>query len=295
MTTAPTARKRLVLALDTSSNIAAVAMFELDGDGDLALLTSRQHSVAGMQTRMLLELVEQVLTEFGGRPSDLGAVVVGTGPGTFTGVRIGVASARAAALALDVPVVGVSSLSALAAAAVDRGPAENVQVIVPVVDARRGQVFVEVYRCARGRDEAGTADVGAYVPAGSWMRQGGPFAVSPEDLDSAVAERGASQPGEHRLLTGHVGLLPAAVSGERAVAEVEAAYLVNGQSRIGDPESFGGREVREWLIRALMTGRRGSDCGRAGDLGTPEAVRPTYVRTPDADRHIKRMRDPWQT
>ncbi len=298
MTTSPSTLKRLVLALDTSSNVAGVAMFEFRGDGDVALLASRQHVVAGTQTRMLLELVEQVLTEVGGRPSDLGAVVVGTGPGTFTGVRIGVASARAAALALDLPVVGVSSLSALAAAAVDRGLAESVNVIVPLVDARRGQVFAEVYRRAENQEnqeEPGTADVDAIAFGGPWTRQGGPFAVSPDDFDSSVAERDPEHTTEHRLLTGHVGLLPAAVGGDRAPAEVEATYLVRGQSQIGDSGSFEGRGMLEWLTRAVSMGRRASDFGRAGVLGTPEAVRPTYVRTPDADRHIKRMRDPWRT
>ena len=307
MTAAPGAQNRLVLALDTSSNVAGVAVFESRGDAHIVLLASRQHVVTGTQTRMLLALVEQLLDEVGGRPADLGAVVVGTGPGTFTGVRIGVASARAAALALDVPIVGVSSLSALAAAAVDRGLAEGVGVIVPVVDARRGQVFAEVYRRAENREnreKPGRADVDGVAFEGQWTRQGGPFVVSPDDFDSAVAERDPGQGGDRqageRLLTGHVGLLPAAIGGGRAPAEVEAGYLVRGQSHIGD-SGIGdsglleGRGMVEWLTGAVSMGRRASDLGRPGVLGTPEAVRPTYVRTPDADRHIKRMRDPWRT
>ena len=83
--------------------------------------------------------------------------------------------------------------------------------------------------------------------------------------------------------------------GDRAPAEVEAAYLVRGQSPIGDSGSFEGRGMLEWLTRGVSMGRRASDLGRPGVLGTPEAVRPTYVRVPDADRHIKRMRDPWRT
>src|SRR5207342_1453520 len=66
-------------------------------------------------------------------PLDLDAVVVGTGPGSFTGTRIGLAVARGLALSLDLPVAGVSTLAALAAGA---------EGVVPVVDARRGEVFV---------------------------------------------------------------------------------------------------------------------------------------------------------
>ncbi|MHB9150448.1 MAG: tRNA (adenosine(37)-N6)-threonylcarbamoyltransferase complex dimerization subunit type 1 TsaB [Thermoleophilia bacterium] len=271
--------RRLVLALDTSS-AAGVSLFELAGD-EFVLRASRQHVVAGMQTSMLLELVERALEEVKARPGDLGAVVVGTGPGTFTGVRIGVASARAVALALDIPVLGVSSLSALAAAAVDRGVPDTIDVVVPVVDARRGQVFAGVYR--RGEDR------------GLWAREGDPFAAAPDDLEESVAKKVGRRAEEDRLIVGHVGLLSEAAGAERVTADVEAAYLVQGHSRIGAADASEGRSMLGWLARAIATDLRASDCGSVGELGTPESVRPTYVRAPDADRHIKKMRDPWQT
>lgn len=271
--------RRLVLAFDTSSGAAGASLFE-PVDNGLALLASSQHMVGGMQTSMLLQLVERALEDVGAGPGDLGAVVVGTGPGTFTGVRIGVASARAVALALDIPVLGVSSLSALVAAAVDRGVPENIDVVVPVVDARRGQVFAGAYRREEDR--------------GLWARAGGPFAAAPDELEESVATQVGRRAEEGRLFVGHVGLLSEVVGAERVAADVEAAYLVLGQALISASDASGGGVMLEWLTRALAAGLRASDCGSVGELGTPESVRPTYVRAPDADRHILKMRDPWR-
>ena len=81
----------------------------------------------------LLADVDALLVAAGVQPADLTAIVVGTGPGSFTGTRIGLAVARGLALSLDLPVAGVSTLAALAAGA---------EGAFPVVDARRGEVFV---------------------------------------------------------------------------------------------------------------------------------------------------------
>jgi len=81
----------------------------------------------------LLADVDALLAAAGVVPADLTGIVVGTGPGSFTGTRIGLAVARGLALSLDLPVAGVSTLAALAA---------GTEGAFPVVDARRGEVFV---------------------------------------------------------------------------------------------------------------------------------------------------------
>jgi tRNA threonylcarbamoyladenosine biosynthesis protein TsaB len=125
----------LVLAFDTATDVATSALVR---DGHV--LGER----AGL-ARSVLEDVDALLTDAGAAPDDLDALVVGTGPGSFTSTRMGLSIARGLALALGIPGAGVATLDALAA----------VQPrAYPVVDARRREVFVA-----------------------------GPRAVAPDDLD----------------------------------------------------------------------------------------------------------------
>jgi tRNA threonylcarbamoyladenosine biosynthesis protein TsaB len=134
----------LTLAFDTATDVATCALVE---DGKLL----------GERTslpRTLLEDVDALLVGAGAEPSALDALVVGTGPGSFTSTRIGLAVARGLAVALDVRVAGVSTLDALAAAADDA---------YPVVDARRQEVFVSGPRAVAPDDlelEPGTLCIG---------------------------------------------------------------------------------------------------------------------------------------
>jgi tRNA threonylcarbamoyladenosine biosynthesis protein TsaB len=113
----------LILAFDTATDVATSALVS---DGEvLGERTSRAVS--------LLEDVDALLRQAGARTADVDALAVGIGPGSFTGVRVGLATARGLALALGVPVAGVSTLDALAGGAPGA---------VPVVDARRHEIFV---------------------------------------------------------------------------------------------------------------------------------------------------------
>jgi tRNA threonylcarbamoyladenosine biosynthesis protein TsaB len=113
----------LILAFDTATDVATSALVD---DGEvLGERVSRAVT--------LLEDVDALLRQAGARTGNLDGLAVGIGPGSFTGVRIGLATARGLALGLDLPVAGVSTLAALAAGAPDA---------VPVIDARRREVFV---------------------------------------------------------------------------------------------------------------------------------------------------------
>jgi tRNA threonylcarbamoyl adenosine modification protein YeaZ len=113
----------LILAFDTATDVATSALVD---DGEvLGERISRAVT--------LLEDVDALLRQAGMHTADLDALAVGIGPGSFTGVRIGLSTARGLALALGIPAAGVSTLDALAAGAPGA---------LPVVDARRREVFV---------------------------------------------------------------------------------------------------------------------------------------------------------
>ncbi len=113
----------LILAFDTATDVATSALVD---DGEvLGERTSRPST--------LLEDVDALLRQASARPGDIDALVVGTGPGSFTSTRIGLAVARGLGLSLGIDGAGVSTLDALAAG--EHGA-------LPVIDARRGEVFV---------------------------------------------------------------------------------------------------------------------------------------------------------
>jgi tRNA threonylcarbamoyladenosine biosynthesis protein TsaB len=121
-----------VLAIETSTSLASVALVE---GGRLVL--ARAHARPKQSAERLLPMIAEVLAEAGWKKSDLARLGVSIGPGSFTGLRVGIACAQGLALGLGIPLVGVTSLRALARAV----PASVLGVRCPLLDARRGEVF----------------------------------------------------------------------------------------------------------------------------------------------------------
>ncbi len=144
----------IVLGIDTATQATVVALRLADQS---TLQTrddpgAREHP--GHATR-LLDMAAELLARAGIGWAELARIAVGTGPGRFTGLRVGIATARGLAQSLDVELVGVSSLRALGFAAARREPA---QAILAAIDARRGEAFAAGY--PPGVDFAGARNAG---------------------------------------------------------------------------------------------------------------------------------------
>ncbi len=134
-----------LLGIDTSTATISVAVLR-----DGAVIGERTDQVERNRTG-LLTVVDSLFAELGLSPQSLDAVAVGAGPGSFTGLRIGMATAKGIAFAIGKPLWAVSSLAALAHAAL-----QDDGTVVAVLDARRGEVYAGAYR----RHERGVVLVG---------------------------------------------------------------------------------------------------------------------------------------
>jgi tRNA threonylcarbamoyladenosine biosynthesis protein TsaB len=126
-----------VLSIDTSNYALGVAI--IDGDqviGEYITNLKKNHSVRVMPA------IERLMSDCDIKPADLSKIVVAKGPGSYTGVRIGVTIAKTLAWTLNIPLVGVSSLEVLAATV---GRYFN-GVVSPLFDARRGQIYTGLYQ-----------------------------------------------------------------------------------------------------------------------------------------------------
>jgi tRNA threonylcarbamoyladenosine biosynthesis protein TsaB len=128
-----------ILAIDTSCGAASVAVVESGRIEPLAVLS---RSMVRGHAEALAPMVEEAMRGVEGGFASLDRIAVATGPGSFTGIRVGVAMARAMGIALAIPVVGVSTLSAYAAPLLSEARAG---IIAAAIDARHGSVYFQLF------------------------------------------------------------------------------------------------------------------------------------------------------
>lgn len=233
-----------ILALDTATRATAAAL-----SVDHTVLEARDDPEQGQRPRhatALLPLAAGLLERASLGFADLDRVAVGVGPGTFTGLRVGVATARALARAAAVPLVGVSTLQSLAMNALSFRELPSFELVAAVLDARRGEVF-----------------------AAAW---------TPSDLTSdparlaqnALVAPGAFAPGElaerlRALQTPWLGLGEGAIE-FKVVLERSGAFV-----------------PRDGSVLHLVTAANHCLIARHLDPTDPDAVGPQYLRLPDAE------------
>ncbi len=128
-----------VLAIDTALNAVAACVWD---SARSEPLSSETLPIERGHAEQLLPLVQRVLEKSPGGLDAIDRVAVTTGPGSFTGIRVGIAAARALGLVRKVPVVGVSTLVAFAAGCIG---AEGGPAIAAMIDARNGQVYLQIF------------------------------------------------------------------------------------------------------------------------------------------------------
>ena len=139
----------LILSIETGTDICSVA---LANDGELMAL--RESDEGRDHAKKVALFVDELLRETGVQPSDLDAIAVGKGPGSYTGLRIGVSFAKGMCYALDIPLIAIGSLDALTEVAREDYDAGILDIeeeewdkakLCPLVDARRMEVYAAIY------------------------------------------------------------------------------------------------------------------------------------------------------
>jgi tRNA threonylcarbamoyladenosine biosynthesis protein TsaB len=182
-----------ILAFDTATRATTVALLDEDSGTEIELRDDPAPGARPRHTSQLMALVVAVLDQAGCDWTEIDLLAVGTGPGTFTGLRIGVATARALAQARGLPLVGVSTLESLAAGAAGAaggaraaGAAGGARdgghdVTLAVLDARRREVFAAAWSSAA---------------------LGGPPLLAPVAIAPALLADSAGKLGQRRLAIG---------------------------------------------------------------------------------------------
>ena len=257
--------QRPLLAIDTATRRAAIAV----GTGREVPLAGRSWEAGYRHGEELLAVLDELLREAGLGLRDLGGVVAGTGPGAFTGLRVGLATAKGLAYGLRVPVVGVASTYGLARAAL-------------LATAGRGG-DPEGPGGAAGPEGPGEGDgleLAVAMPAGPHDRYLARYRVAPEHgapgthraADAGRGDGSLESPGDPVLVPGSEPLEPL-IAGATLVA-VDLA----GRPGVSATAAALGRTAQDGLGTALLAaGREALDRGEEDDVA---ALVPGYVTLP---------------
>lgn len=132
----------LILALETATGVSSVALYQ-----GASLMGLYEFHTDRLHARLVSVMVDRLLTDLSLEPSALAAVGMGSGPGSYTGLRVGVSVAKGLCMALDIPLLAVNSLEALAWSVQDIARALNARVC-SMIDARRMEVYLGVFDAA---------------------------------------------------------------------------------------------------------------------------------------------------
>lgn len=240
----------LIAALDTATEVSVLALGRWAETGGIDVVASCEVDAPRAAMSRALVCLRELLDATGAHPRDITEVVAGRGPGSFTGVRIGVASAKGLAHGLAVPLHGVSTLDAIAwRLAAEPGLVPDGGLLGVVGDAMRGEVYPVLYRIAVGGAERLAEDtvVKPAVAAAAWS----------EALDEPV------------LLAGN-GL---------------AKHLAEFETTLGSRASVTTPGLWAPSGAGMLAAYAAAQAAGAAGSGDPAALLPVYTRLSDAEEN----------
>jgi tRNA threonylcarbamoyl adenosine modification protein YeaZ len=274
----------LLLAFDTATPAVTVALH--DGRrvlAEIVTVDARSHG------ELLAPSIAKVIADAGAEPGDLTAIAAGVGPGPYTGLRVGVVTARVFARALGVPVHGVCTLDGIARAA---RPAAAGREFIAVTDARRKELYWARYTASGTRVTGPDVSRPGEIPDAATLPVAGQAAtLYPDDLGEPIWREHPSAAILAELvaerLSGPDGRDGAGVAGGAGVLEraeeAGRAAMAGGAGRVGEARDAGRAGEARGTAMAGGTGRAGEAGGALDgpgvDLLPPE---PLYLRRPDA-------------
>jgi tRNA threonylcarbamoyladenosine biosynthesis protein TsaB len=235
----------LVAAIDSATLSLSLALCEADAGGVRALAEAREEAGHGGHGARLPGALVELLAARGRTTADVDAWVCGLGPGSFTGLRIGLATWKGLAYAHRRPLVGASSLAALALDAAALAPAGA--TLVPLLDAKKGEVYAGFFRAAGPVVEALAPEAALSPEALAERVRATPSAVvlgHGVSAYPALAEL-PSVPGAPRtpsaaaLVRVVAGALPAAVYDAGGVFSLEPHYVRPSEAEVKFPHGLG--------------------------------------------------------
>jgi len=236
----------LILAMDTSTMIGGIALLR-----DGVVVGEHILNVRATHSERLMSSVEALMAAAGVCPTDLDAMACGVGPGSFTGVRIGVSACKAMAYALSIPMVSVPSLDALA-----YGRGRGACAVWCLIDARHGRCYSACFKPPES------------LEAQAWaLQRVSDYAIRSISEVCALAQESVS----------------ASASSARALFLGDGALAYAESLRAALPGAAEIPPAPGAILRPSQVGLLGTDLLRAGAVSDPRAAVPMYLRPSEAE------------
>jgi tRNA threonylcarbamoyladenosine biosynthesis protein TsaB len=132
---------QLILLLETATTICSVALAQ-----NGSIIASKEVNERNIHASHITLFIEEVMLTAEKKYSDLQAIAISKGPGSYTGLRIGVSTAKGLCYALDIPLIGIDTIEAMASGLIESIDISDSSLLIPMVDARRMEVYTGIYR-----------------------------------------------------------------------------------------------------------------------------------------------------